>query len=168
METDCSQEEEMTISNERKQLVYDWLDTAPEQRTSEKEFRQSLRLGYRTFKNLRIEWQVEKTLENKREVQLAGAYGAIEKQMSDPVNIAEDGKRWTAMEQAIYQKGLDGTVKAQELYARLKGKLKDEIEVTIGLSADEIARRNLEAERELREAGYRMEEVQEEPPLLSE
>lgn len=61
-----------------------------------------------------------------------------------------------------------------ELYARLKGYLvdKSEVKVEIGLSADEHTRRNLEAERELREfretSGHRVEEVPEKPTLLPE
>ena len=158
----------MTISNERRQLLYDWLDTSPEERKPEKEFRQSMHLGYRAFKNLRIEWQVEKTIENKREVSLKGAYDAIEAERDNPENIAEEAKRWIAVEEKIYQQALEGSYRDRELYAKLKKKLKEEISVTVGLSADEIARRNLEADRELREAGYRVEKMQEKPPLLSE
>ena len=158
----------MTISNKRKQLVYDWLDTSLEERKPEKEFRQSIRLGYRALKNLKVEWQVEKTIENKREVSLKGAYDAIEAERDNPENIAEDSKRWIAVEKTIYEQAIGGSYRDRELYAKLKKKLKEEISVTVGLSADEIARRNLEAERELREGGYRVEEVQEEPPLLSE
>ena len=85
--------------------------------------------------------------------------------------VTGDDDKWKKVEQEIYNRAMAGTVKAQELYAKLKGKLKDEVELKIGLSADEIARRNLIAERELepgREAGHRVEEVQEEPPLLPE
>ena len=158
----------MTISNKRKQLVYDWLDTSLEERSPEKEFRLSIHLGYRALKNLQIDWLTDKKLENKREVELKGAYDAIEAERDNPANIAEDSKRWIAVEKTIYEQAIGGSYRDRELYAKLKKKLKEEISVTVGLSADEIARRNLEAERELREGGYRVEEVQEEPPLLSE
>lgn len=165
----------MTISNERKQRIYDWLDTPLEVREpkSEREFRRSMRLGYRTFKNLRIEWQVDKTLENKRDVQLKGAYDAIEQERSSPINIAEEGKRWTAMETAIYNKGIEGTVTAQELYAKLKGKLIDKQEIKFGRLEDDDyykirnkARRELDARGDGEDKGDR--EVLAEPALLLE
>jgi len=63
-----------------------------------------------------------------------------------------------------------GNAQAMRLAKQLTGELVEQskTEVVIGLSADEIARRNLEAERQLREGGYRMEKVQKEPPVLSE
>ena len=61
-----------------------------------------------------------------------------------------------------------GSPKALELFFKLRGKLVDKVkaDVTIGLSADEIARRNLQAERDLRDAGYGVAEVQDKPLLL--
>jgi len=77
--------------------------------------------------------------------------------------LDSESSRWENVEQAIYKKALEGTVSAQELYSKLKGKLKEEVELKIGLSADEITRRNLIADRELQEArgesGHRVEEV---------
>ena len=63
----------------------------------------------------------------------------------------------------------------RKLFADMYGLITDksEVKVEIGLSADEITRRNLEAERRLREEGYRalprpgVEEVQGLSPLLS-
>ena len=80
--------------------------------------------------------------------------------------LDDEQAKWENVEKAIYQKALGGTVSAQELFAKLKGRLVEQHEVKIGLSADEIARRNLAAEREL-QAGHRVEEVQKEPSLLS-
>ena len=56
-----------------------------------------------------------------------------------------------------------------ELYTKLKGRLVEKHEVKVGqLTADEITKRNIEADRQLRDAGYRVEEVCEEPYLLPE
>jgi len=66
----------------------------------------------------------------------------------------------------------NATGKDKELYARMKGLLvdKQETKVTLELSADERARRELEAERREREwrsrEGYRVEVMSEEPALL--
>ena len=61
----------------------------------------------------------------------------------------------------------EGSPAALKLYKQLTGDLVEKQEVKIVLTADEIARRNLEAERQLK-VGYRVEEVQDEPPLLSD
>ena len=71
----------------------------------------------------------------------------------------------------LYQESLQPNCPANkiELMGRMRGWIKNEPqEIKLVISADERARRNLEAERELREAGYRMDEVQEEPTLLPE
>jgi len=47
------------------------------------------------------------------------------------------------------------TAPTRTLYAQLKGKMpKTNLDIKIGLSADEIARRNLEATKQLKEGGY--------------
>jgi len=48
---------------------------------------------------------------------------------------------------------------AGKTWLQAKGEFKEVTEVQIGLSADEIARRNLEAERRLKEGGYSVEDV---------
>jgi len=45
-------------------------------------------------------------------------------------------------------------VQAAKVWLQAKGRLEDKLEVKIGLSADEIARRNFEAERQLNDSGY--------------
>ena len=63
-----------------------------------------------------------------------------------------------------------GNANALKLFYTLLNRLveKTEHKVELGLSADEITRRNLEAERQLRLEGYGMAEVSEKPPLLPE
>lgn len=71
----------------------------------------------------------------------------------------------------------NASAKHMELYARLKGLLidKSEMKVEIGLTADEITRRNFEADRELQEwdkgrgkGGQGLEEMPKEYSLLPE
>ena len=64
----------------------------------------------------------------------------------------------------------DHNASAAKFYLQAIGKFeeKSETKVKLELSAEEHARRNLEAERRLRDSGYGVEEVQKEPPLLSE
>ena len=59
---------------------------------------------------------------------------------------------------------------AFELFYKLMDRLKDktEVEVRFGLTADEVSRRNLAAEGELREGGFGMAKVPDEPALLPE
>ena len=47
-----------------------------------------------------------------------------------------------------------GNAQAIKLAAQLANELVEKQEITVGLSADEIARRNLEAERQLKKGGY--------------
>jgi hypothetical protein len=69
-------------------------------------------------------------------------------------NLRDDSDRWQNVENAIYQKALDGTVSAQELYAKVKGKLKDELEIKVGrLQDDDYYRIRNEASREIASRG---------------
>jgi hypothetical protein len=70
----------------------------------------------------------------------------------------------------VYERAMEpkATAKHMELFAKLKGLLVEKREnLNIDLTADDITRRNLEAERRLREQGYRVEYVPEESALLS-
>ena len=68
----------------------------------------------------------------------------------------------------------DGNASAAKFWLQATGKFeeKSQVKLNVEISADEYARRNLEAERQLREWEQsnrpRVEEVSEEPPLLSE
>ncbi len=70
---------------------------------------------------------------------------------------------------AVTKSAQGGNAQSQKLLAQLMGRLVEKQEVTLGLSADELTRRNLEAERQLRGiSGHRVEKVSEELPLLPE
>ncbi len=66
---------------------------------------------------------------------------------------------------ALFRAVAAGKTEAIKLYKQLVGDLIEKKEVTFGLSADEITRRNLEAERRSRDfrdgSGYRVEDLSE-------
>lgn len=76
-----------------------------------------------------------------------------------------------AFKKKVYRDAIrpNATGKDKELFGRLKGLFIDrpETKEQIELTADGITRRNLEAERRLREGGYRVASMPTERPLLS-
>ncbi len=102
-----------------------------------------------------------------------GSPEEIIKQLEETIE-SKDIKEKEEVLKKLYTLALEGSVKAAELLLKAKGYLieKREDKVTIELSADEIARRNLNAERENQDfergmAGYRVETVQAKPQILS-
>ena len=97
----------------------------------------------------------------------------LDRQLND-LPIEEQIKVFRSLMFKIIQNPSASTMD-RKLFAEMYGLRTDksEVKVEIGLSADEITRRNLEAERRLREEGYRalprpgVEEVQGISPLLS-
>lgn len=79
-------------------------------------------------------------------------------------------KRTPDADRALLEAIQNGKVGAFELFYKLLDRLKDksETEIRFGLTADEVARRNLEAERQLREGGFGVAEVLDESALLSQ
>ncbi len=97
------------------------------------------------------------------------------------VTLTEDGEvydseawlkgRTLDMDRALIESARKGSPKSLELFYKLTGRKlidKSEVDVKIGRSGDEIARANLRAERELRESGYRVEEVPKKSVILHE
>ena len=76
----------------------------------------------------------------------------------EAVESKEEKDRVIAFRDKLYMDAMrpKAPSKTMELYARMEGLLTDKSEVKVKLEydADEIARRNLEAERQLRESGY--------------
>lgn len=69
----------------------------------------------------------------------------------------------------MYELAMEGrNAKYAELWARIKGVLKDksEVKVDLTISADDFVRRNLRAESELGMEGYRVSEMPKKPPVL--
>jgi len=177
----------MTNTNKqaRKTLVFNYLATPREQRLPLKKFLKGHKMQRRTFCNLEGEYKVEKLVLTKREGQAHQeklkntvldawdrADGKDPPKRIEGVEIAQiSEEERLALARKVYKDAMlsDASAKDKDLAVRMLGMLieKREDKITVELSADEIARRNLEAERQLREAGYRVEEVQEKPSLLS-
>ena len=155
-----------------RQLVFDYLkDGEP---TSLKEFLRGHKMQKQTF----YRYQGEYNLVDKQTTELVKRED-FEKNKTvylKAQGIKVDEKTQEEKNEEQVLKALkrmavnDHNASAAKFYLQAIGKFeeKSETKVKFELSADEHARRNLEAERDLREAGFRMEEVQEEPPLLSE
>jgi len=133
----------MSVGAERRLKIYDYLDTPLEEREmSERDFRKTLRMSFPIYKGVKDEWRAQRGTP-KRDVK--EAIGMIER------GLEEGDERWVSVEQAIYEAAMKGTVKAQELYARLKGKLIDKQEIKVGrLEDDDYYRIRNEARRELK------------------
>jgi len=82
-------------------------------------------------------------------------------------------KKLKAIDDSLMERSMAGNTNALKIYYQRLGLLTEKTEVKIGLSADEIARRNLDARRELEGQGYvrgeegqGVEKVQDESSLL--
>ena len=122
------------------------------------------------------EWIItpEKEREPKSQAAVARHLGFTEKTISvtiQKLEVVDGDEEVRRFKKKLYQDAMKPNAKeeAKKTYARSKGLLIDRMEQIIKVvNADEIAKRNLEADRQLREGGYRVEEVPEEPTLLSE
>ena len=153
-------------------LAFQWLAMGREERiahslpTLQSDFAHSIGIGTTKMKQFKSEFF---TLNMKDRIEKP--YQRMAKK--NPKPISDDEK--LALARKVYAEAMSPTAKSKdkELAIRMLGMLidKSEQEITVKLDADTIARRNLKADRELEEyrgtAGYRVEEVQEEPPLLS-
>ncbi len=169
----------------RRQLVFSYLAEPEDTRLSLVKFLKSHRIQKRTFYLLEGEYKAGKKALGKRgeeehrqklKATVMDAWDRTEgreppKRTSKGAEITEvSGDERIALERKVYNDAIasDATKGDKELAVRMLGMLIERQEVKVGLTADELTRRNLEAERQLREGGYRVEEVQEEPSLLSE
>lgn len=125
----------------KKQVFYDWLSKSPSERDpfSQKDLAKKLGITESTL----INWKKEKA--NARIM-------APEEKEYD--SIAYLRGRSPEADKALITSCLSGNASSLKLLKQLLGDLVEKTEVTLGLTADEIARRNLEAERQLREGGY--------------
>jgi len=167
----------MTISDKRRALIYAYLDSPVDNRLPEKEARKQLNVGYKVWRNLKADWivarkdreLVEKRASKARELIVNALNGdnLISNGNEDDLALIEKIQK---MDEAVYNAATVGKVsRMAELWYKRHGLLvdKSESKVKIELSADDVTRRNLEADRELRESGYRVEKVPEKPRLLS-
>ena len=166
----------------RKQVVFDYLNTDREHRLPLAKFLKKHKMIRRTFHTYEGEWKSEvksKTkVEKKNHLQdlrntMSDAYDRLEgkeppKRIEGIEVLPTSAEEKLALERKVYKDAMaSGASKAdKELAVKMLGMLIERQEVKVGLTADELTRRNLEAERQLREGGYRVEEVQEKPTLL--
>ena len=156
----------MSVSVKRRLQVYDWLDTPAEERMPQTQFRKSIKMSFKKFLEVKNEWREQRQNQPARSVREVA--GMIDRTLDEGGD-----ERWTSVEQAIYEQAVKGTVKAQELFAKLKGKLIDKQEIRVGrLEDDDYYRIRNEARRELnqtREKGNKgAGEVRAIPALLLE
>lgn len=166
------------INREKKVLIFKYLDTPEEERDPVKDFMHNnhiLRVVYGKGELLYIQehkaelMKLRDTALRHREATNRLGDDLIEDNYDSEVYL--DGKTHK-VDAALLEACKKGSPGALKIYYQLMNRLveKTEQEVKLGLSADELARRNLAAERELesgRETGYRVEEVSEKPSLLS-
>ena len=142
----------------REENIRNYLRTPEDQRIPLKEFLRKNHLMARTFyiTQGKVEAKDEiAELRNTLTTKVRSIIGdsvdtrSLDQKESD--DLAEAIKR---MDEAVYKAAtIENIAKMAELWYKRKGLLieKQEVDIKVGLSADEIARRNLEAERELRE-----------------
>ncbi len=117
-------------------------------------------------------WIQQFNEQKKRDVYMS-AHPMVDKKVEPEVIEAEYNTdtylndKTETVDKALIQACENNNAQALKIYYQLTKRLIEEKKVTIGLTADEIARRNLEAEQQLRAGGYRVEEVQKKPTLLS-
>ena len=175
----------MNISDDRKQRIYSWLEQPQEERTPQTELRKELHISYPRFAQIQQDWKAMKEREGKEDENTAQVRAIMNATLGDGAKIAklaksiktdkevvdeifdqpEEMRKQTIL--ALFNKAKTGDHNASFRLAQIMGWIieKSEHKVEV-ISADDIAQRNLRAERELREGGYRVVEVQEKPPVL--
>jgi len=162
------------ITPEKEELIFKWVAMSASQRkksqlpTTSVGMAKHMGVGYTTFhKYTNLYWA-------KKNTKVMDP-GAFKEEASDE---EWDFERWKRDTAPVAADALSGALRrnmpsAIKLYYELTGEYVQKQEIKIGLTGDETARRNLEAEKELRESGYsvgtgrqRVEEVTDKPALL--
>lgn len=151
----------------RKQVVFDYLNSDREHRLPLSKFLKKYKMIRRTFHTYEGEWKSEVKSKTKVEKEnhlqslrntMSDAYDRLEGKEPprriegvDITEISEEEK--LALARKVYVDAMSsGAGKGEkELAVKMLGMLIERQEVSIGLTADEIARRNFEADRELEE-----------------
>ena len=155
----------------RRALVCGYLDQRREERLPLKKFLRANKMIRQTFYKFEAEYKAEKKalgkageVERKQQLKatVMDAWDRVEgreppKRTSKGYEIKEisDDER-LALARKVYLDAMTqgASAKDKDLAVRMLGMLIDRQEVKVGLTGDELARRNLEAERQLREGGY--------------
>ena len=159
---------------EKRNAVRCYRDMRREEQPPLKEFLRQNSMTKRSFYRLMAECEVEKD-ETKRAYLEAHPLGGLRKPRfpKKEEDFNYDSDQWLAgrtpqADRALLKACEGGNAQALRTYYQLTKRLIEKQEIIHGLTADETTRRNLEADRQLREDGYRVEEMPEKPPLLSE
>lgn len=151
----------------RKALVSGYITKAEDDRPSLNEFLKTHRMTKRTFHILEGECRAEQTNSDKEHqahlralvednsIRLEGKKPPLRTPKGYKIEeVSEDEK--VALARKVYNDAIrkGASTRDKELAVRMLGLIIDKKEISIGLTADEIARRNLEADRQLREGGY--------------
>ena len=172
----------VSISNFKK--ICDYYDTLAKDRTlGVRDFRRSINIGVKAFRQARLDWQrdraacksqdskadriraiMEKSLGNKADnVVIVTEHHHIPTNSKDPT----DDEMKAEVVRGLFAEAKSGNHQAAFRLSQIKGWIIDKQEIIIGqLTADDYARRNIEADRQLAERGHRVAEVQTVPPLL--
>lgn len=170
----------MITSEDKKEAILIYLNLPQGEKSSLREFCHQAHITRKTFYAIKMDWRdeklgipivkaiMEKTLSSEPVVK------KTRKKRSDSKYDSEEGlrSRTEDVDLALLAACKDGNAQALKLYFQLTNRLIEKQEINVGLTADERIRRELQAEREIREwerrmAGQGTEEVPKEPPLLS-
>jgi len=161
---------------EERKLAMEWFATPTAERwekgfpLNDKEMR--AKLGVKT--TVWNKWINQFHEKQKRDVVMkchpmaTGGEKSIEVEVIEP-DYASDAylnDKTEVVDKALISACEDNNAQALKIFYTLNKRLVERTEVKVGLTADELTRRNLEAERQLREGGYRVEEVPKKPALL--
>jgi len=172
-------------TNNRKTLIYGYLNTPIEQRLALPQFLKRYAIQKPTFYRLEGQYNAEKKALTKREVEnhkqelkqtVTDAWERLDGK--EPPERRKDitgrnitvitGDEKLALARKVYGDAMlkDASAKDKDLAIRMLGMLIEKQETTLKIDGSLIARASLRAERELRDGGYRVEEVQEELSVL--
>ena len=148
-----------------REVVFKFLSTPREERVPLGDFLAEESISKAVYYKLEGEYALVEKQERNRQI-IEDNLATMDKKEYDSEAYLRD--RTPEADKALLQSMKNGNSSAIKLFYQLLDRLveKKEEKIEIGLSADEIARRNLEADRQLRDAGYRVEKVQKESPIL--
>jgi len=155
------------ISDEVKELVFAYFRTPFKERETQKQFIKRNKIFRPYFYRIKTLYAIEEAEEVKRRLgalaetnERIASVKKAQQGISDLMEFNEDDptdwwrRRTIEMNQAILASAKRGNAQSQKLAKQLAGELLEKHEVKVGLTADELTKRALEAQRQLREEGY--------------
>ena len=154
---------EYKISLQRRQEIYEWLER-PEPKPTQTEFRKALKISYPRLAQIKADWNAEQRREETRERREVKIREVMENSLAtrpteEIFTFQEkdyDSDTWLRgrtkeADTALIRSCASGNAASLKLFNQLINRLVEKQEVKIGLTADEIAKRNLEADRRIKE-----------------